>query len=131
MRSNAARWELLGRALGRHTRPGESIVTDAIGAVGYFSELFVFDQYGLTDREAVHREILSGRRSAGHDRLVEPEYFLPEQPTYLGAHLVFGARTDERGDDAPPTGYRVESIRLAAAEGYPPDTVLKLIRRSP
>jgi arabinofuranosyltransferase len=131
MRGNANRWSLLGRALARHTVPGESIVLDAIGAAGYYSDLFVYDQYGLIDRGAVEREIAAGRRSAGHDRLVPAEYFLPRAPTYLGAHLAFAGSA---AADAPavevPEGYRVETIPLDPADGFPGGTTLVLIARA-
>jgi len=131
MRGNTFRWSLLGRALARHTKPGESIVMDAIGAVGYYSDLFIYDQYGLVDREAAGRETAPGRRSSGHDRLVEVEHFLPRAPTYLGAHVAFGApAAPELPPLEVPPAYRVESIPLDPADGFPAGTTLVLIRRA-
>jgi hypothetical protein len=40
-----------GNYLARHARPGELLVTDNIGAVGYLSQLPVLDTYGLVSRE--------------------------------------------------------------------------------
>jgi hypothetical protein len=132
MRGNAARWTLLGKALARHTRPGESLVSDGIGAVGYYSDLLIHDQYGLVDREVARREVDAGRRSAGHDRFVEPEYFLDRRPTYLGAELVFPGidpGASDTGRDRP-NNYRIETFPLDPADGFPDGLTLRVIRRS-
>jgi len=132
MRGNAARWAFLGKALARHTRPGESLVSDGIGAVGYYSGLFIHDQYGLVDREVARREIGAGRRSAGHDKFVEPEFFLKREPTFLGAYLTFpGAGPGPGpGDRELPDGYRIETLPLDPANGLPDGVALTLIRRA-
>jgi hypothetical protein len=130
MRGNTARWTLLGKALALHTRPGESLVFDGIGAVGYHSGLFIHDQYGLVDREVARRDPGAGPRSAGHDKFVEPEFFLGREPTYLGAYLSFGGETPAPGPPLPPM-YRSETIPLDPADGFPEGTSLTVIRRRP
>lgn len=131
MRGNTARWTLLGRALARHTRPGESLVSDAIGAVGYYSGLFIYDQYGLVDREVARRETDPGRRSAGHDKFVEPEFFLGRKPTYLEASLVLPGRDPGLGADRGdlPDGYELATFPLDTADGFPDGLILRVIRR--
>ena len=51
MRDQSREWTLLGRALAAHTQPGESLIHGTIGAVGYYSKLFIYDRFGLVNRE--------------------------------------------------------------------------------
>jgi hypothetical protein len=131
MRGNAARWAILGRALARHARADESLVSDAIGAVGYYSGLFIHDQYGLVDREVARREVDPGRRSAGHDKFVEPEFFLDRRPTYLEAGLVLPGGDRGAGADGRdlPDGYELALLPLDPADGFPDRWTLRVIRR--
>ncbi len=85
MVGQAREWADLGRALKRHSSPGDSLVFGAVGAVGYFSELFIHDKNGLVTREVALREPLEGRNSPGHDKTVPPTFFLKYRPTYLDA----------------------------------------------
>ena len=93
----------MGRALREHAAPGDSIVYGAVGAIGYFSRLRVFDRNGLVTREVALRPAPDELRSPGHDKNVPPEFFLREghRPTWLGVAL------------AP-----AEAAAAAAARGY-------------
>lgn len=77
----------VGLALKRHSRPGDSVVVGAIGAIGYYSDLFVYDRFGLVSREvadfARQEEREGPLRSPGHDVKVSRDFFLAEHPTYL------------------------------------------------
>jgi hypothetical protein len=89
MEKRARLWAQLGRALALETRPGETIVLGAIGAVGYYSDLTILDQYGLVDRAAGRLEGHPANHSPGHDKQVLPGYYLPRRPDYfLGTELV-------------------------------------------
>ncbi len=83
MKARAHEWSVTGRALGVHAPPNASVVFAAVGAVGYFSGLFVYDQNGLVTREVALREPHKDLRSPGHDKFVQPEYFSRYKPTYL------------------------------------------------
>lgn len=96
-RDNALRWERLGRALKEHARPGSSVVLGAIGAAGYFSELTVYDEHGLVDREVAHRPSAT-LSLPGHDKQVSPGFFLPRRPGYLFAELSDGASSAQVAD---------------------------------
>ncbi len=99
MRSNVVEWRAKGEALAAYARPDDTFVAAAIGAVGYFSDLYVYDRNGLVNRE-VAREPWNGTlRSPGHDKVVDRAYFLPQKPTILDAKLIWGphlAATAER-----------------------------------
>jgi hypothetical protein len=84
MQRNAERWRREGVLLKAHTVPGESLVEGAIGNIGYFSELTIYDRMGLVTAipGAASPDSL---RSPGHDVRVPEQYFLPEKPTYLFA----------------------------------------------
>ena len=67
------------------------MVAGAIGNVGYYSDLTVFDRVGLVDREVASLPIdLAQLHSPGHDRLVDPVFFLDRHPTFLDAQLLVG-----------------------------------------
>jgi hypothetical protein len=71
-----------GEALARFTKPGESLVASSIGYVGYYSNLIIYDRFGLVSRI---RPSGAAKRlgSPGHDVHVHPHYFLRQKPTYL------------------------------------------------
>ncbi len=81
--------EVLGRALREHTQPGESLVQETIGVVGYYSGLRIYDQFCLVSRASDVEFVwdLPGVE-AGHDRLIPAASFLPFRPTYLSADLI-------------------------------------------
>ena len=81
-RSNVRRWSITGRDLARLAPEHASFVAPAVGALGWFSGLRVFDQHGLLSPEVARTSIAVGRRMPGHDRWVPPEFFKASQPTY-------------------------------------------------
>lgn len=87
MRDQAAEWRMLGTALRLSTAPDASLVYGAVGAVGYYSDRWLFDQHGLVNREVALRDPIQGRHSAGHDKRVPKEFFKKDRPTYLSAFL--------------------------------------------
>jgi len=131
MEERAAEWSLLGRALDLHTRPGESLVAGAIGAVGFHTRLFIHDRNGLVTRAVTEVEPLAGRRrSPGHDRTVEAEFFLDLDPTYLNATLLLGGPDRSVVPRSTPTSM-VEEIPLDPGQGFPPGSSLLLWRPRP
>ncbi len=92
MRNRVAIGTDLARALSLHTLPGESLPYGRIGALGYYSKLFILDQNGLVNLEvARHKErpgrVPRRRRSAGHDKHVPRTYFLKHRPAYYRARI--------------------------------------------
>lgn len=84
MQSNVETWTTRGLVLRGYAAPGDSLVATAIGAVGYYSGLYIYDQAGLVSREVAHRDVdASVARSPGHDKLVATEFFLAQHPTFL------------------------------------------------
>lgn len=78
----------LGRALADISEPDQSVVTTAIGAIGYYSRLHVYDKLGLVTREVARAEAERIRRSAGHDKAVSFAYFLRYKPDFVNPRLV-------------------------------------------
>lgn len=134
MKERAESWALLGRALGSATKPGESIVLGNIGATGYYSELTIYDVFGLTSREVARRTGPLVRASPGHDKAVGPEFFFDRRPDYLGAYLSHADAPEL--DGLPPQWIalvhsgrvKVESRALAPMAAFPAHTVLRLLR---
>lgn len=133
MKENAAGWVELGRALKEHTRPGERLAQGPIGAVGYYSDLYLYDTYGLTNREIASRPLkLERLKSPGHDRSVGLEFFRDKQVDYWGAELarratLFDERPGYRADDHPV--WKVEIIDLEPGRFGDHDVLVKLANR--
>ena len=95
MRWRAIRWAIRGRALASISEPGDSVVLSTIGATGFESDLFVFDQHGFVTPEVAMREREPGSeeklRSPGHDQPVKVIAFLQQgyEPTFAKPSLVF------------------------------------------
>ncbi len=135
MRAQSQRWSALGRALARHTTPGESLIHGTIGAVGYHSRLTILDPFGLVNREEFRAESNERERhSPGHHRRVPLTTFFAQNPTYLDAELV--PRDQPRADWPrwlrPGTeageAARAELLPLEGIEVGAPGHVLRLIR---
>ncbi|MCB9915110.1 MAG: hypothetical protein H6828_08175 [Planctomycetes bacterium] len=88
MYQRARQWTVQGRALGRVTQPGETYVAGAIGAIGYYSELELFDLYGLVTPSVIAGAEPLAKSSPGHDVRVPETFFEDRHPTYLGSVLV-------------------------------------------
>ena len=70
-RWHVARLSLLGKFFAARARgPHESLATDAIGAIGWYSGLAIRDLHGLVDPNIAHRrDPRVGRGVPGHERL--------------------------------------------------------------
>jgi len=129
MQEQAREWVDLGRALALVSRPGDSIVYGAVGALGYYSGLSVFDQNGLVTREVAERPALAARRSPGHDKTVERGFFLDRHPTYLDAFWYPGSEAELRRDPRvafDPRTHRV--VALPEHENPRPDQLLVVVQ---
>jgi len=80
--------ERLAAALAANTQFGQSLVADAIGVIGYRTELWIHDRFGLVDRDVARLDIPPLRASPGHDRAVTARFFLSRNPDYLEAFIV-------------------------------------------
>ncbi len=85
MREQASEWVDLGKALKLVAEPGDSVVTGAVGGVGFYSGLTVYDRNGLVTREVALRAPLPQATSPGHDKTVPPEFFNRYKPTFLAS----------------------------------------------
>jgi hypothetical protein len=78
----------LGKALKQFTKPGESITHGAIGAMGYYSDLYIYDLAGLVNREVAMQDTPPKRDLPAHDRDVSRSFFLKYNPTYLFTAII-------------------------------------------
>jgi len=92
MKDNVEAFERRGHALAMLADPKSRLVSQAIGAVGYYSNLYVYDQYGLVSREVASREVApdEARQSPGHDKFVPASFFAEAAPDILHSRLVQG-----------------------------------------
>jgi hypothetical protein len=100
MRDRAAEGIELGAALRANTTPGESLILGRIGAVGYTTDLVILDVFGLVDRE-VARQPTSRTVLPGHDKEVEPDFFMGRRPTYYAAFLTSAETPEAEGLPKP------------------------------
>lgn len=138
MKDQARLWTFLGRALKARTQPGESLVVGTIGATGYYSDLWIFDPYGLVNREEFAPLTEQARRAPGHQRRIPLETFLAQRPTYLEASLVL--RDKPYSDVRPgaiPGGLKnnplaaPQWLEVQDVEDMPGPLVLRLVRYVP
>lgn len=88
MSARAREWSVMGRALKKHAPSDASLVYGAVGAIGYYSNLFIYDRNGLVTREVALREPHEQLRSPGHDKTVPAAFFAKYRPTYLQVGLA-------------------------------------------
>jgi len=112
MVDNTREWTELGRTIGRFSRPGDSLTRDAIGAVGYYSDVFIYDTLGLVSREVAARPV-KRLLSPGHDKMVPVTFFLDRKPTLLGARIVADTRL------AAALSASLDRAQALADEGHP------------
>lgn len=137
MRQQAARWAALGRALAHHAQPGDSLMIATVGAVGYYSDLVIYDPYGLVSREEFAPLSNEERRSPGHQRRIPYATFLAKSPTFLEAFLVpreqpyAGLREVFLPGGELNALYRLEFLDTDGVPGVPPGHQLRLLRYQP
>lgn len=132
-KERAASNAMLGKALAHFTEPGESMVRQGIGAVGYFAGLRIFDPHGLTDRGALEQGVRRSHKNAGHEVLAPARYFDERKPTYFGADIVSLTELGEEPERWKRGAGRrarleVEIHPLDPALGFPVDCALRLVR---
>jgi arabinofuranosyltransferase len=83
-------WTQKGLALGAYAQPGDTYVAAAIGALGYNSDVFIYDRNGLVNREVAAQPWSGELRSPGHDKVVDRSFFYDDKPDILDSKLVTG-----------------------------------------
>lgn len=108
-----------GIALAQVAEPTDTVVAAAVGAVGYYSGLEILDQHGLVTREVGLRPMPRGplTRSPGHDKHVEPTYFVKYEPRFLYARAVQGKLAAGRMKDT----LEQWSVSRSVMDRYVPD----------
>jgi hypothetical protein len=114
------------------------MILSAVGAQGYYSNLFLYDNYGLVTREVARRDAPLKRSSPGHDKRVSSDYFFDKNPDYLGSLLSHpwlpetdGLPTYQgKNWNEHPWSRRVDIERypLYAEDGFEEGTELRLLR---
>ncbi len=68
------------------------VVSQAIGVIGYHTDLHLYDQYGLVDREVALLQQPPGPllHSPGHDKFVNASFFAKYEPEVLASRTVQG-----------------------------------------
>jgi hypothetical protein len=77
----ASVWERLGIAFKDWVEPGSSVVAGAAGAFAYYARVELYDRNGLVTALPASVET-DEKRSPGHDRTVQPDFFLDAAPDY-------------------------------------------------
>jgi len=92
MRDNTEGFSLRGEALAMVLPPDARVVSQAIGVVGYHTDVFMYDQYGLVNREVALLPAEHGplSQSPGHDKFVKAGFFAKYDPDVLHSRVVRG-----------------------------------------
>jgi hypothetical protein len=101
---NVENFERIGRGIAQVGRSDATLVTGAIGALGYYSDANILDRNGLVDRR-IARGPVTAARSAGHDKRVPRAWFIADRPTWYEVLFV----------DHQITGGRIEAFHRATA----------------
>ncbi|MCB9680956.1 MAG: hypothetical protein H6733_05740 [Alphaproteobacteria bacterium] len=96
MVEHSASWREKGEALKAYAAPGSTYVAAAIGNVGYYSDVFIYDRNGLVTREVAMVPWDGELRSPGHDKTVDFEFFLDKKPDILDCKLLSGGHLGGR-----------------------------------
>jgi arabinofuranosyltransferase len=114
-----ARHTLQGEFFARYGKPEESIATAAIGAVGFYSGLRVYDVHGIVDPHIAHREegdAEFGTGLPGHEKS-DYRYIFARKPTfYLFNRRLFPKpfpgqpKLADEVDELVARDYRVRSV---------------------
>ncbi|MBU0755227.1 MAG: hypothetical protein KJ645_08810, partial [Planctomycetes bacterium] len=130
---NTAKWILMGKQLKKYTDTHfanritlPSLVTDTIGAMGYYSELFIHDRCGLVSPEVTRIEVEHDQMlSPGHDRYADYPFFLKHQPSILFTDLLTAGslETIARQIDGSAAALRNGLPELQLEKRYVPDFV--------
>ena len=122
-------WGDIGKALALVSKPGDSISFSAVGAIGYYSHLFVFDRCGLVTREVAMRPTPELLGSPGHDKMVPIHFFADRKPTYLDVFWYPGTVEELRRDPRIRGLNRpLEVLPLDPAESPCPEQLLVIQR---
>jgi ribosomal protein L39E len=116
MHNNPIRWKADAEGLMQVVQPTDRLVTGAIGALGYFTNLYIYDQHGLIDGAVSQRREREQLRWPGHDKYVRKTYFLRKNPEILEYQVVFG---EEAAVKIAIAGYEFD--KPAPREWYYPD----------
>lgn len=121
MKDNVEAFERRGHALAMLADPKSQLVSQAIGAVGYYSNLHVHDQYGLVSREVAQRDVAMDepKQSPGHDKFVPASFFADNEPEILHSRLVQGMLATRLMKDSMDKW----DVPSALRERYVPDFV--------
>jgi hypothetical protein len=132
-KQRAKEWEIIGRTIKTRMNPSDTIVCGFIGAVGYYSELYIYDQNGLTCREVALRKPSGGLNSPGHDKRVKPEFFLEKNPTIIFFRLIPGAELEkcirEACEDETSSQYVADFVLVNGLESDEGPFYLFMVRR--
>ena len=90
-------------ALRARFKPRDSVIGGAIGVLGYYSELHIYDRYGLVDRRVATRPQQQHKRlrSPGHDSKVPTSFFFSDKPTVLLHERLDGPPPDRKNPEYP------------------------------
>ena len=122
-------WRKRGRELNAFARQElqepVSIVAQTLGAIGYETDFLIYDCAGLVVPEIARREVTEWHGQPGHDKAVEGDYFLEENPTILRFAAVkqegsieFNVRQRLTRWDRPSIrqNYRPKLVRLSSRD---------------
>lgn len=87
---DVARARALMEWLGEQAPAGASIAAGDIGSSGFYTNLHVYDVFGIIDPFIAHQDRGPlGQGKPGHEKRADPHYLLAKQPTYVKRGYVY------------------------------------------
>jgi len=144
--SKVMAWSRLGRILrayaGSELEQPVSMVVRALGTIGYGTDFLMYDCAGLTVPEIARRQVTEWKKQPGHDKSVEPDYFVDCYPSILqvwilpagkSEAIVEQIKTNLKGILGGPvrSHYRPDLVRMVGSDGERTKYLLALVRSRP
>lgn len=124
------RWTRVGLWFKENAKPHESIAVVPIGAIGYYSELKIYDMLGLTDKHIARRKMPNPQLQAsmpGHGKY-DGQYILSRKPTYLLLGNVDVTEVPRNPNNIPFIPYYSSAIYERERDMYDTDTIFERYR---
>ena len=114
-------WIASGKALKEYSAGSGSLVCPAIGALGYYSGLFIYDQFGLVNSAGIDPAAAEAPQIllAGHDSPIPVSSFLQYEPTFIMIQVILEKRyprlLDRLIEAGLPPGYQLLALPLESS----------------
>jgi arabinofuranosyltransferase len=110
------KWSLTALWIRDNTPPQATLAASPAGSLGYYSQRYVTDMFGLNDLHIGHLQVANmGEKMAGHEK-TDPEYVLDKYPDYM---MKYEQNIGYFDTVAPRLSSEYQIISVRTASGWP------------